>query len=149
MSPEVMSGYIIEDGAINREAMQNRKAIKVSKKTDIWSLGIILYQLVYGLLPYSSVPGGKLAKIKATSDLKIAVDYDQHITLDPWLLDTLRKCLEKKPCRRASIADLINHPYLKANTETCSVCKDREKQFAKMTKRRLDSYYKCSSRAMY
>ena len=60
-------GYVIEDGVLNAEAMQenNRKQgitekiqVKVSSKSDIWALGIILYQWAYDEKhPYESLPG--------------------------------------------------------------------------------------------
>merc|ERR1711879_231119 len=57
MSPEVLAGYKIENGEIDKEAMMNSDGVKYSKMVDIWALGIILYHTVYEMLPFSSVPG--------------------------------------------------------------------------------------------
>lgn len=148
MSPETMAGYIIEEGVINHEAMREREGVKVSPKSDVWALGIILYQTVYGTLPFSSVPGGKLAKIKVLGDPHIPVEFEDVKNLNPLLLDTMRRCLQKSPEKRASIEELLNHPYLRPDhdaekavvSRTCKSCKTREKQMAKLTKKRLNAF---------
>ena len=46
MSPEVYSGVVIEDGAVNEEASKASRLIKFTTKADIWALGVILYQVL-------------------------------------------------------------------------------------------------------
>ena len=148
MSPETMAGYIIEEGAIDQEAMKKRGGVQVSPKSDVWALGIILYQTVYGVLPFASVPGGKLAKIKVIGDPNIPVEFENVKNLNPLLLDTMKRCLEKSVDKRASIEELLVHPYLRPDHDAeelpvlrvCKNCKTREKQMARLTKKRLNAF---------
>merc|ERR1711976_763318 len=95
MSPEVFAGYIFENGEIDKEAMANSEGVKYTKKVDIWALGIILYHTVFECLPFSSVPGGKNGRIMALASLDDPVDFPSIDNIDPNLLDTLKKCLQK------------------------------------------------------
>ena len=130
---------------LSPESMNEESGSKVCTKSDVWALGIILYQAVYSFLPFSSVPGGKGAKMKAARDPDIPVDFDNLKPLDPNLLDTLKRCLQKDPERRATVQELLSHPYLRPVFEPdqdqgprrCNVCKSREKQLAKLSRQRL------------
>ena len=108
LSPETLSCYVIEEGVINTEETKKRN-IRVYLQSDIWALGVILYQLVYGCAPYSSLPGGRIAKIQATIDTK-PLEFEPIEDVD--LLDTLKNCLNKNPLRRPTIDKLLRHPYL-------------------------------------
>lgn len=118
LSPELFSTYVIEDGVLNLEAMKNSKhksgslEVAVSPKSDVWALGIILYQWIYQQNhPYDGLPGGKYTRIQALSSLDVPIHLDS--ISDPFLWDTIRLCLEKRPENRPSVKDLLNHPYLK------------------------------------
>ncbi len=118
MSPESMAFYIIEDGAIDFEAMATRddQETEVTAKSDVWALGVILYQLAYGgVSPYSYVPGGRLGKLKALVTMDLPVDLEP--LEDKYLFDTLKRCLEKDPAKRAEIQELLCHPFLRPPSE--------------------------------
>ena len=81
-------------------------------ETDARALGIILYQWMYdGLVPYSELPGGRLAKISAITNLDYPIQFDP--LEDPLIIETLRMCLEKDPVQRSSIDDLLRHDFLR------------------------------------
>ena len=142
MSPEVYAGYVIEDGAINREAMSVSQGVKFSIKSDIWALGIILYQAVYGNLPFASVPGGKLAKYKALGSPDLPVEFEDVNNLDPALLDTMKRCLEKSPDNRATVDELLKHAYMQpehaaaAGPQVCANCRSHKKAMARISQKR-------------
>ena len=112
LSPETFSCYIIEDGVINIEAMNNSKTeVDLTIKVDIWALGIILFQWVYDdKHPYAALPGGKLTRIKALTTLDVPINLDS--ISDPFLYDTIRLCLEKRIEIRPNVQQLLKHPYL-------------------------------------
>ena len=80
-------------------------------QSDIWALGVILYQLVYdGLRPYHDRPGGKMSKLKALTNMDDPVTFEP--TSDPQLLETLKMCLAKRPLERPTAQTLLQHPFL-------------------------------------
>ena len=83
---------------------------------DIWALGIILFQWVYDQShPYVSLPGGKKSRIRALVTLDSPITFKDtgvKFLADPFLWDTLKVCLEKRPENRAHARQLLRHPYL-------------------------------------
>lgn len=122
MSPEVLAGAIKNDEG-------EKSAVKLTVKVDVWALGIILYQTMYGVFPFYNVPGGKQSKVLALISLEHPVEFEEKANMDPELLDTMKLCLEKDPTKRPSVEELLEHPYLRPKHRqvegpiTCNKCK--------------------------
>lgn len=111
--------HIQRDGQIGTVHYMSPEAIRASgdsdtmrlgRESDIWSLGCILYQLVYGKTPFHDI-NNIVSKFLAISDPLYPIEYPAY-DLDPRVLDVLRRCLKRDPASRPTIPELLSHPFL-------------------------------------
>lgn len=85
-------------------------------KTDIWSLGILIIEMLEGAPPYLNEAPLKAIYLIASRG-KPAIDYQR---ISPLLADFLDQCLDIDPEARATASDLLKHPFLTEAAEPLS-----------------------------
>ncbi|XP_045589450.2 uncharacterized protein Mps1 [Procambarus clarkii] len=140
MSPESLLD--VQSGPIINGRCGDHPTIKIGVKSDVWSLGCILYNLVYGRTPFQHLvsPFQKLAAISNPNHKISFPDIE-----DKQVLDVLKQCLQFYPGNRPSIQELLQHPYLTAGAQnkdsspTTDLVKDKMiSQLAQLTPNRLN-----------
>ncbi|KAH7447495.1 hypothetical protein KP509_01G109000 [Ceratopteris richardii] len=112
--------YMSPEAFLMNEKDENGNVIKCGRPSDIWSLGCILYQMVYGKTPFAHITALH-AKIQEVANPKHKIDFPY--VSNPHLLDIMNKCLAYKREDRLRIPELLNHPFLQPMGCTCSQAK--------------------------
>lgn len=79
---------------------------KISYKTDVWSLGCILYELVYKKTPFQHITN-TLVKLNTILDPKHQIQFPQANWVPPKIIETMKACLRYDMKSRPSIKELI------------------------------------------
>ena len=110
--PFVGTGKFMPPEIIEKANMK----IKESEKIDIYSLGVTLYCLFYGMYPY------KLHEVKGKDYDKILekiknekLEFPEGRKISSLFKDFLIKTLEKDYSKRINLREASNHPWIKAS----------------------------------
>ena len=90
------------------EIMKNQK---YDYKADLWSVGVIIYQLHFKALPYNGVNEEIIL-----NKIKNKVPYKEPE--DPQLKDLINKLLVEDPSKRLSWDEYFNHPFFYTGDQT-------------------------------
>ncbi|XP_076331911.1 serine/threonine-protein kinase ULK3-like isoform X2 [Tachypleus tridentatus] len=95
------------------EILLNRR---YDARVDLWSVGIILYECLFGQAPFSSGSFAELAeKIKSTKPIKIPYGVDISDTCRHLVL----QLLQRDPDKRITFEEFFDHPFLDLQHMPC------------------------------
>ena len=85
-----------------------------NKQIDIWSIGIILYYMLSGTLPFDDDDDNEevIAKMIVFIDTKFPKEKWKNRS--DLVIDFIKQCLNKDPEKRMTIDELINHEWFKS-----------------------------------
>ena len=96
-------------------------SIKISFKSDVWSLGCILYNLTYGKMPFGHIKN-PLMKLQAITDHKHQIPFPPLEKEDQVLTSLIQSCLVRDPAIRPSIVQLLQHQVPEPASSFSSQC---------------------------
>ncbi|KAK5987393.1 Serine/threonine-protein kinase MPS1 [Cladobotryum mycophilum] len=93
------------------------KLMKLGKPSDVWSLGCILYQMVYGIPPFGHIPN-QMARCQAIINWDHDVEFPSRgmggAPVPPSLIRTMKRCLNRDLHMRPTCEELLHDtdPFL-------------------------------------
>ena len=97
-------------GTINYMSPERLNVEKYSFPSDIWSLGLIIYEMVVGQNPYPHIDKPILMAEKLRNDGAPNIDFLPQVS--PELKDFVRQCLHLNPDHRLDSSQLLNHAFI-------------------------------------
>ena len=90
----------------------NKGDEKYDGKTDLWSIGMILYEMLYGIHPYQGCKTVRELRDKNQIDIIIPPENTTNTGVSDECISLLKKLLQKTAANRITWNEFFNHPWL-------------------------------------
>jgi calcium-dependent protein kinase len=84
-----------------------------SSKTDIWSIGIMYYEMLFGVTPWTAQTEEELL----SNIYRIKISFPNHIQISNDSRNFILKCLQIEEKNRISWSEITNHSLFENETK--------------------------------